>query len=156
MTAACTAPPSSSCGWSPGGDRPVGHLESETLVWAPTQALASERLEAISLFDVKAALEDAIAARPASGNAVSAPATVLGRDGAVYRVATAAGEVRAVLRGKLKRDTPHIVVGRRSVEPEPGGELYGILAVEPRTTLLERKVPEGRGTVRSRRTSIRS
>lgn len=50
--------------WSPGGDRPVGHLESEALVWAPTQALASERLEAISLFDVKAALEDAIARSP--------------------------------------------------------------------------------------------
>lgn len=50
--------------WSPGGDRPVGHLESETLARAPTQALASERLEAISLFDVKAALEDAIARSP--------------------------------------------------------------------------------------------
>ena len=50
--------------WSPAGDRPVGHLESETLVWAPTQAQAGERLEAISLFDVKAALEEAIARAP--------------------------------------------------------------------------------------------
>jgi hypothetical protein len=50
--------------WSPAGDRPVGHLESETLVWAPTPELASERLEAISLFDVKAALDDAIARMP--------------------------------------------------------------------------------------------
>lgn len=74
--------------------------------------------------------------------------TVLGRDGAVYRVATADGEVRAVLRGKMKRDTPHVVVGDRvrlESELQPGGELYGIAAVEPRTTLLERRVPEGRG-----------
>jgi ribosome biogenesis GTPase / thiamine phosphate phosphatase len=72
--------------------------------------------------------------------------TVLGRDGGVYRVATAAGEVRAVLRGKMKRDTPHVVVGDRvRLEPEPGGELHGVVAVEPRTTLLERRVPEGRG-----------
>jgi ribosome biogenesis GTPase len=72
--------------------------------------------------------------------------TVLGRDGGVYRVATEAGEVRAVLRGKMKRDTPHVVVGDRvRLEPEPGGELHGVVAVEPRTTLLERRVPEGRG-----------
>lgn len=72
--------------------------------------------------------------------------TVLGRDGAVYLVATEGGEVRAVLRGKVKRDTPHVVVGDRvQLEPEPGGMLYGIMAVEPRTTLLERRVPEGRG-----------
>jgi hypothetical protein len=50
--------------WSPAGDRPVGHLESETLVWAPTPDQASERLQAISLFDVKAALEEAIAQAP--------------------------------------------------------------------------------------------
>jgi translation initiation factor IF-1 len=36
---------------------------------------------------------------------------VLERDGAVYRVATDAGEVRAVLRGKAKRETPKVVVG---------------------------------------------
>jgi ribosome biogenesis GTPase / thiamine phosphate phosphatase len=72
--------------------------------------------------------------------------TVLGRDGGVYRVVTETGEVRAVLRGKMKRDTPHIVVGDLvRLEPEPGGELHGIVAVEPRTTLLERRVPEGRG-----------
>lgn len=50
--------------WSPAGDRPVGHLETETLVWAPTPEQAAERLEALSLFDVKAALEDAIARAP--------------------------------------------------------------------------------------------
>jgi len=50
--------------WSPAGDRPVSHLESETLVWAATPEQATERLHAISLFDVKAALEEAIARDP--------------------------------------------------------------------------------------------
>ena len=50
--------------WSPAGDRPTGHLESETLAWAPTRELAAERLEAISLYDVKAALDEAIARAP--------------------------------------------------------------------------------------------
>jgi ribosome biogenesis GTPase len=73
--------------------------------------------------------------------------TVLERDGSVYRVATAGGEVRAVLRGKAKRDSPRIVVGDRvKLEPEPTGELYGVTSVEARSTLLERRVPEGRGT----------
>ncbi len=73
--------------------------------------------------------------------------TVLERDGSVYRVATNEGEVRAILRGKAKRDTPRVVVGDRvRLEPEPTGELYGVVSVEPRTTLLERRVPEGRGT----------
>jgi ribosome biogenesis GTPase len=73
--------------------------------------------------------------------------TVLERDGAVYRVATNDGVVRAVLRGKTKRDSPRVVVGDRvHIEPEPGGELFGVVSVDPRTTLLERRVPEGRGT----------
>jgi ribosome biogenesis GTPase len=73
--------------------------------------------------------------------------TVLERDGAVYRIATSSGEVRAVLRGKAKRDAPRVVVGDRvRLEPEPTGDLYGVVGVEPRTTLLERRVPEGRGT----------
>ncbi len=73
--------------------------------------------------------------------------TVLERDGSVYRVDTAGGEVRAVLRGKAKLDTPRVVVGDRvQLEPEPTGEVYGIVGVEPRVSLLERRVPEGRGT----------
>ena len=72
--------------------------------------------------------------------------TVLERDGSVYRVTTADGEVRAVLRGKAKRDTPKVVVGDRvRLEAEPSGQYYGVVGVEPRTTLLERRVPEGRG-----------
>jgi ribosome biogenesis GTPase / thiamine phosphate phosphatase len=73
--------------------------------------------------------------------------TVLERDGAVYRVATGGGEVRAVLRGKAKRDSPRVVVGDQvRLEPEPTGDLYAVVSVEPRSTLLERRVPEGRGT----------
>jgi hypothetical protein len=50
--------------WSEGGDRPTGHVETETLVWAPTSEKAAERLKALSLFDVKAALDEAIAGSP--------------------------------------------------------------------------------------------
>lgn len=73
--------------------------------------------------------------------------TVLERDGAVYRVATPAGEVQAILRGKAKRDTGKVVVGDIvRIEAEPGGALYGIVGAEERRTLLERRVPDGRGT----------
>jgi len=72
---------------------------------------------------------------------------VLERDGSVYRVATSAGEVPAVLRGKAKRDTAKVVVGDVvHLELEPGGDLYGIVRIDERRTLLERRVPEGRGT----------
>jgi len=73
--------------------------------------------------------------------------TVLERDGSVYRVATAAGEIRAVLAGKAKRDTTRVVVGDRvRLEPDPEADLHAIVGVEPRRALLERRVPEGRGT----------
>ncbi len=72
--------------------------------------------------------------------------TVLERDGSTYRVATAGGEIRAVLAGKTKRDTARVVVGDRvRLEPDPDGLLHAIVGVEPRTALLERRVPEGRG-----------
>jgi hypothetical protein len=50
--------------WSAGGERPVGHVESETLAWARTESEAAERLRALSLYDVKAALDEAIARAP--------------------------------------------------------------------------------------------
>jgi ribosome biogenesis GTPase len=79
---------------------------------------------------------------------VTAPlGTVLERDGSVYRVATSAGEIRAVLSGKAKRDAPKVVVGDVvRLEPEPGGALHAIVGIEPRSTVQERRVPEGRGT----------
>jgi ribosome small subunit-dependent GTPase A len=79
---------------------------------------------------------------------VTAPlGTVLERDGSVYRVATPAGEIRAVLSGKAKREAHKVVVGDVvRLEPEPGGALHAIVGIEPRRTVLERRVPEGRGT----------
>ncbi len=50
--------------WSPGGERPVGHVETEPLAWGRTAAEASDRLKALSLYDVKAALDEAIARAP--------------------------------------------------------------------------------------------
>lgn len=73
--------------------------------------------------------------------------TVLERDGSVYRVATADGQIRAVLAGKAKRDTSRVVVGDRvRLEHDPDALLHAIVGVEPRTALLERRVPEGRGS----------
>jgi ribosome biogenesis GTPase len=78
---------------------------------------------------------------------VTGAGTVLERDGSTYRVATPTGEVRAVLRGRSKRNQPRVVVGDVvRLEPEPAGELYGIECVEPRRSLLARRTPEGRGT----------
>jgi hypothetical protein len=50
--------------WSPAGDQPTGHLETETLAWGRTPEEAGDRLKGLSLFDVKAALEEAIAGAP--------------------------------------------------------------------------------------------
>ena len=51
--------------WSPGGDRPVGHVETEPLAWGRSAEEARERAGALSLYDVKAALDEAIARAPA-------------------------------------------------------------------------------------------
>jgi hypothetical protein len=53
--------------WSQAGDRPVGHLESDTLAWGRSPEEAQAGLEALSLYDVKAALDEAIASAPAPG-----------------------------------------------------------------------------------------
>jgi hypothetical protein len=50
--------------WSPQGDRPVGHVETEILVWGKTAEDADQRIKLLSLYDVKAALDEAIAAAP--------------------------------------------------------------------------------------------
>lgn len=71
---------------------------------------------------------------------------VLERDGAVYRVLTAHGEVRAILRGKVKQKSAKLVVGDRvQLEPEPQGDTHAITAIDERSSLLARRVPEGRG-----------
>ena len=50
--------------WSAGGDRPMGHVETETLAWGRTPAEAESRLTSLSLYDVKAALDEAIGRAP--------------------------------------------------------------------------------------------
>ena len=52
--------------WSAGGDRPLGHVETETLAWGHTPSEAESRLAALSLYDVKAALDEAIGKAPPS------------------------------------------------------------------------------------------
>ena len=50
--------------WSPGGERPEGHVETDRLAWGRTPEEATERVGALSLYDVKAALDEAIARAP--------------------------------------------------------------------------------------------
>jgi hypothetical protein len=50
--------------WSQAGDRPVGHVETGVLAWGATPAEAEERLKGLSLYDVKAALDEAIVQSP--------------------------------------------------------------------------------------------
>ena len=50
--------------WSPQGDRPVGHLETGFLAWGGTPEEADSRIKLLSLYDVKVALDEAIAAAP--------------------------------------------------------------------------------------------
>jgi ribosome biogenesis GTPase len=69
---------------------------------------------------------------------------VLARSGSSYRVATAAGEVTAVLRGRAKLgDRDRVVVGDRVVLDRPNGA--AIVGIEPRRNVLQRRTPNGRG-----------
>lgn len=66
--------------------------------------------------------------------------TVLAREGSRFRVATPQGEVHAVLLGKVKQGEPRVVAG-----DEVTLEGDGIAAVAPRRSVLERRMPHGRG-----------
>jgi ribosome biogenesis GTPase len=79
---------------------------------------------------------------------VSDVAVVLEREGGSYRILIDGVERVAVLRGKAKRDTDRAVAGDRvRVDPQTLTEdVIGIEAVEPRRSVLERRVPEGRGS----------
>lgn len=46
--------------WSQSGERPTGHVESGVLTWGRSPEEADLRLKALSLYDVKAALDEAI------------------------------------------------------------------------------------------------
>lgn len=50
--------------WDAAGAAPAGHVETDFLAWGRTPAEAEERLKALSLYDVKAALDEAIARAP--------------------------------------------------------------------------------------------
>jgi ribosome biogenesis GTPase len=72
---------------------------------------------------------------------------VLAREGGQLRIATEAGEVLAILRGKARRDEhDRVVVGDR-VTLDQGDQrgVYGITGVLPRRNLLTRRTPMGRG-----------
>lgn len=50
--------------WNQGGERPIGTVESPALAWGRSPEEAEERIKVLSLYDVKAALDAAIAERP--------------------------------------------------------------------------------------------
>lgn len=50
--------------WDETGAHPAGHVESEYLVRGSTKEDAERRIGLLTLFDVKAALDEAIRARP--------------------------------------------------------------------------------------------
>ncbi len=75
-------------------------------------------------------------------------ATVLSRDGGTYRVLLDGRERLGVLRGKAKRGEDRAVAGDRvRIDPATIAEdVLAIDAVEERTSLMARRVPDGRGT----------
>ncbi len=50
--------------WDEAGAAPSGHVETDYLAWGETPAEAEERIKALSLYDVKDALDRAIAESP--------------------------------------------------------------------------------------------
>jgi ribosome biogenesis GTPase len=79
---------------------------------------------------------------------VTSSCVVLEREGGTYRVLIDGVERIAVLRGKAKREQDRAVAGDR-VRCDPSTlaeDVLGIDAVETRTSLLERRIPDGRGT----------
>jgi hypothetical protein len=50
--------------WTPAGDRAIGTVETADLAWGRSPEEAEARVKLLSLYDVKAALDAALAARP--------------------------------------------------------------------------------------------
>jgi len=73
---------------------------------------------------------------------------VLAREGSSYRVASDAGEVKAVLRGTAKRaDRERVVVGDHvALERPTGSGPARIVDIEPRRNVLTRRTPSARGS----------
>jgi ribosome biogenesis GTPase len=74
-------------------------------------------------------------------------AVVLARDGGAYRILYRGEERTAVLRGTARRDSARAVAGDRvTIDPATAEEeTLAISGVEPRSSLLARRTPEGRG-----------
>lgn len=73
---------------------------------------------------------------------------MLEREGGSYRVLIEGVERVAILRGKAKRTVDRAVAGDR-VHLDPATLTEDVVAIEsvaPRTSILERRVPDGRGT----------
>ncbi|MBK7595464.1 MAG: GTPase RsgA [Gemmatimonadetes bacterium] len=80
---------------------------------------------------------------------MSAPVgTVLAREGGSYRLLLDGREYVAILRGKAKRAEDRAIAGDIvTIDPATlNEETLAITGVEPRRTLLARRVPDGRGT----------
>ncbi|HEY4320695.1 MAG TPA: ribosome small subunit-dependent GTPase A [Gemmatimonadales bacterium] len=77
-----------------------------------------------------------------------AAGVVLAREGGSYRVLLDGVERVAVLRGKAKREADRAVAGDRvRIDDQTLSEsVLGIDSVEPRKSILERRIPGGRGT----------
>lgn len=72
---------------------------------------------------------------------------VLSRDGSSYRVLLDDIERVAILRGKAREGDRAVAGDRVRIDPATVSEdVIAIEAVEPRTSILERRTPEGRGT----------
>jgi hypothetical protein len=50
--------------WDERGEKPAGHVETGYLAWGISKAEAERRIGSLSLYDVKAALDEAIRSRP--------------------------------------------------------------------------------------------
>jgi ribosome biogenesis GTPase len=80
---------------------------------------------------------------------VSAPlGVILSREGGSYRILLDGVERIGILRGKAKREALRAVAGDRVlIDPATLGEdVLAITTVTDRSSLLERRVPDGRGT----------
>lgn len=83
------------------------------------------------------------------GGSLTPPdAVVLAREGGSYRVLLDGVERTAILRGKARQTAERAVAGDRvQIDPTTrDDEVLAIEAVMPRSTILERRTPEGRGT----------
>jgi hypothetical protein len=59
--------------WSPAGDRPVGHVETDYLAWGPTPAAALAPVLALSLLEIKEHLDRCLATAGGEGQEGAAP-----------------------------------------------------------------------------------